>query len=106
MAGCTSGLAHSAGAGASRPKLPNGADFCHGWDRNASQGARAPRPRTHPSLSLRETSMRKIITLAIAFGVGLVLAGCGGSGSDTINFGIGAPITGSNAAFGTHIKQG
>ena len=50
--------------------------------------------------------MRKIITLAIAFGVGLVLAGCGGSGSDTINFGIGAPITGSNAAFGSQIKQG
>src|SRR5258705_9472745 len=50
--------------------------------------------------------MNKLITLSLVFGAGLVLAGCGGSGSDTIKFGIGGPITGSNAAFGSQLKQG
>ncbi len=38
-------------------------------------------------------------------GLGLALAGCGQQ-DDTIKFGIGGPITGSNAAFGAQLKQG
>jgi len=50
--------------------------------------------------------MKKLISLGLACGASLALAGCGGSGSDTIKFGIGGPITGSNAAFGSQLKQG
>ena len=50
--------------------------------------------------------MNKLFTLGLVFGAGLVLAGCGGSGSDTIKFGIGGPFTGSDAAFGAQLKQG
>jgi branched-chain amino acid transport system substrate-binding protein len=54
--------------------------------------------------------MNKLITLGLAFGLasglGLSLAGCGGSGGDTIKFGIGGPITGSEAAFGAQLKNG
>jgi len=54
----------------------------------------------------REATMNKLITLAFAAGFGLALAGCGGSGGDTIKFGIGGPITGSDAAFGSQLKMG
>jgi branched-chain amino acid transport system substrate-binding protein len=50
--------------------------------------------------------MNKLITLGLAIGLGLALSGCGGSGGDTIKFGIGGPITGSDAAFGAQLKQG
>jgi branched-chain amino acid transport system substrate-binding protein len=50
--------------------------------------------------------MHKLIMLGLAFGAALVVAGCGGGGSDTVKFGIGGPITGSNAAFGSQLKQG
>ena len=50
--------------------------------------------------------MKKLITPGLAIGLALALAGCGGSGSDTVKFGIGGPITGSNAAFGAQLKQG
>src|SRR5882672_7744145 len=54
--------------------------------------------------------MNKLITLGLACGLacglGLALAGCGGSGGDTIKFGIGGPITGSEAAFGAQLKNG
>src|SRR5947208_1083205 len=50
--------------------------------------------------------MNKLITLGLAFGLGLSLAGCGGSGGDTIKFGIGGPFTGSEAAFGAQLKNG
>jgi branched-chain amino acid transport system substrate-binding protein len=50
--------------------------------------------------------MHRFITLGLALGLGLVLARCGGSGGDTVKFGIGGPITGSNAAFGSQLKQG
>src|SRR5262245_58355930 len=54
-----------------------------------------------------ETPMNMLITLGVAVGAGLVLAGCGGGGSsDTTKFAVGGPITGSNAAFGSQIKQG
>jgi branched-chain amino acid transport system substrate-binding protein len=50
--------------------------------------------------------MNKLSALGLVFGASLVLAGCGGSGSDTIKFGIGGPFTGSDAAFGAQLKQG
>src|ERR1700710_1460232 len=50
--------------------------------------------------------MKNLISLGLACGVSLALAGCGDSGGDTIKFGIGGPITGSNAAFGSQLKQG
>ena len=50
--------------------------------------------------------MKNLISLGLVCGVSLALAGCGGSGSDTLKFGIGGPITGSNAAFGAQLKQG
>jgi branched-chain amino acid transport system substrate-binding protein len=52
--------------------------------------------------------MKHLITPSLAIGLALALAGCGdsGSGGDTIKFGIGGPITGSNAAFGSQLKQG
>src|SRR5437588_13079420 len=49
--------------------------------------------------------MRKLIMLGLALAAGLVAAGCGG-GSDTIKIGIGGPITGPDAAFGSQLKQG
>jgi branched-chain amino acid transport system substrate-binding protein len=46
----------------------------------------------------------------VALGFALALAGCGDSGtggvSDVVKFGVGGPITGSNAAFGSQLKQG
>jgi len=50
--------------------------------------------------------MKNLISLGLICGVSLALAGCGDSGGDTIKFGIGGPITGSNAAFGSQLKQG
>ena len=50
--------------------------------------------------------MNKLITLGLAAGLTLALASCGGSGGDTIKFGIGGPITGSEAAFGAQLKNG
>ncbi len=50
--------------------------------------------------------MNKLIPLGLAFGLGLALAACGKDQGDTIKFGIGGPITGSNAAFGSQLKQG
>ncbi len=50
--------------------------------------------------------MKKLVSLGMACGASLALAACGGSGGDTIKFGIGGPITGSNAAFGSQLKQG
>jgi branched-chain amino acid transport system substrate-binding protein len=50
--------------------------------------------------------MKDFISVGLACGLSLALAGCGGSESDTIKFGIGGPITGSNAAFGSQLKQG
>src|SRR5262245_7712365 len=49
--------------------------------------------------------MKALTTLALACSLGLVLAGCGQK-DDTIKFGIGGPITGSDAAFGSQLKQG
>src|SRR5215472_4846485 len=50
--------------------------------------------------------MRKF-TVGLVLGTGLILAACsGGGGSDTTKFGIGVPVTGSNAAFGSQIKEG
>jgi branched-chain amino acid transport system substrate-binding protein len=52
--------------------------------------------------------MKQLITTSLAIALGLALAGCGGGGGgeDTIKFGIGGPITGSDAAFGSQLKQG
>jgi branched-chain amino acid transport system substrate-binding protein len=50
--------------------------------------------------------MNKLITLGLAAGLTLALAGCGGSGGDTIRFGVAGPITGSDAAFGSQLKNG
>src|SRR5882724_10519149 len=49
--------------------------------------------------------MKTLTTLALACSFGLALAGCGQK-DDTIKFGIGGPITGSDAAFGAQLKQG
>ncbi len=49
--------------------------------------------------------MKTLTTLGLAVGLGLALAGCGQK-DDTIKFGIGGPFTGSNAAFGSQLKQG
>jgi len=49
--------------------------------------------------------MKILTTLALACSLGLALAGCGQK-DDTIKFGIGGPITGSDAAFGAQLKQG
>jgi branched-chain amino acid transport system substrate-binding protein len=54
----------------------------------------------------KEAMMNKLITLGLAAGLTLALASCGGSGGDTIKFGIGGPITGSEAAFGAQLKNG
>src|SRR5712691_5288290 len=64
-------------------------------------------PKVH-RFAQGETSMKQLITPGLAIGLALALAGCGdsGSGGDTIKFGIGGPITGSNAAFGSQLKQG
>ena len=50
--------------------------------------------------------MNRLITLGLALGTGLTLAGCGGGGGDTTKFAVGGPVTGSNAAFGSQLKQG
>src|SRR5215510_3173907 len=47
--------------------------------------------------------MKTLTTLALA--CSLALASCGQK-DDTIKFGIGGPITGSDAAFGSQLKQG
>src|SRR5262247_4304010 len=47
--------------------------------------------------------MKTLTTLALT--CSLALAGCGQK-DDTIKFGIGGPITGSDAAFGAQLKQG
>jgi branched-chain amino acid transport system substrate-binding protein len=49
--------------------------------------------------------MRKF-TVGLVLGTGLILAACSGGGSNTTKFGIGVPVTGSNAAFGSQIKEG
>ena len=49
--------------------------------------------------------MKTLTTLALACSLSLALAGCGQK-DDTIKFGIGGPITGSDAAFGSQLKQG
>jgi branched-chain amino acid transport system substrate-binding protein len=49
--------------------------------------------------------MKTLTTLGLTVGLGLALAGCGQK-DDTIKFGIGGPFTGSNAAFGSQLKQG
>jgi branched-chain amino acid transport system substrate-binding protein len=50
--------------------------------------------------------MNKLIKLGLAFGLGLALAACSKEQSDTIKFGVGGPITGSDAAFGAQLKNG
>ena len=49
--------------------------------------------------------MKTLTTLGLAVGLGLVLASCGKQ-DDTIKFGIGGPMTQSNAAFGAQLKNG
>jgi branched-chain amino acid transport system substrate-binding protein len=49
--------------------------------------------------------MKTLTSLALACSLGLALAGCGQK-DDTIKFGIGGPITGSDAAFGAQLKEG
>jgi len=66
----------------------------------------ALRQESSPDFS-EETAMKKLVTFGVAAGFGLLLAGCsGGGGSDTIKFGVGGPITGSEAAFGAQLKNG
>src|SRR4051794_7413299 len=88
-------------------QAPNRRDFprFYGFNRrpNPSRRSIAYRPRL---ASLRETSMNTLIKIGLALGLGLALAGCGNSGGDTIKFGIGGPITGSDAAFGSQLKNG
>ena len=50
--------------------------------------------------------MNKLMTLGLAFGLGLALAACSKDQGDTIKFGVGGPITGSDAAFGAQLKNG
>jgi branched-chain amino acid transport system substrate-binding protein len=52
--------------------------------------------------------MRNYSLLGLVLCASLAVTACsgGGGGSDMIKFGIGVPITGSNAAFGSQIKQG
>ncbi len=50
--------------------------------------------------------MKKLVTVGLGLGLGLLLAACGRDQGDTIKFGVGGPITGSNAAFGAQLKQG
>src|SRR5215510_270014 len=49
--------------------------------------------------------MKTLITLGLAVGLGLALAGCGQK-DDSLKFAVGGPITGSDAAFGSQLKQG
>jgi branched-chain amino acid transport system substrate-binding protein len=49
--------------------------------------------------------MKTLTTLGLALSLGLALAGCG-KNDDTLKFGIGGPITGSDAAFGSQLKEG
>jgi branched-chain amino acid transport system substrate-binding protein len=48
--------------------------------------------------------MRSWIPLAL--GLGLLLAACGGEQSNTVKIGVGGPLTGPNAAFGSQLKNG
>src|SRR5262245_53484990 len=75
--------------------LPLEVNFCH------VVGISQPGRR-----QVQEAPMKTLVSLGLACGISLALAACGGSGSDTIKFGIGGPITGSNAAFGSQLKQG
>jgi len=50
--------------------------------------------------------MNNLIKLGLALGLGLALAGCSKDQGDTIRFGVGAPVTGSDAAFGAQLKNG
>jgi len=50
--------------------------------------------------------MNNLIRLGLALGLGLALAGCSKDQGDTIRFGVGAPVTGSDAAFGAQLKNG
>jgi branched-chain amino acid transport system substrate-binding protein len=50
--------------------------------------------------------MNKLMTLGLAFGLALALAACSKDQGDTIKFGVGGPITGSDAAFGAQLKNG
>src|SRR3954447_2964487 len=50
--------------------------------------------------------MNKLIKLGLAFGLGLALAACSKDQGDTIKFGVGGPITGPDAAFGSQLKEG
>src|SRR5439155_11873664 len=47
-----------------------------------------------------------LTTLGLTSGLGLSLAGRGGTCGNTIKFGIGGPFTGSEAAFGAQLKNG
>src|SRR5499433_187742 len=49
--------------------------------------------------------MKTLTTLALACSLGLALAGCGQK-DDSLKFAVGGPITGSDAAFGSQLKQG
>jgi branched-chain amino acid transport system substrate-binding protein len=50
--------------------------------------------------------MKTLVTIGLALGLGLALAGCGKDESNTIKVGIAGPITGSNAATGAQMKNG
>jgi branched-chain amino acid transport system substrate-binding protein len=50
--------------------------------------------------------MKTLVTLGLALGLGLALAGCSKSQNNTVKFGVGGPITGSNAATGAQMKNG
>src|SRR5438105_3924809 len=50
--------------------------------------------------------MHKLIMAGLVLAFGLSLGACGRDSGDTIKFGIGGPITGSDAAFGAQLKQG
>ena len=50
--------------------------------------------------------MHKVIMAGLVLAFGLSLGACGRDSGETIKFGIGGPITGSDAAFGAQLKQG
>ncbi len=59
--------------------------------------------RGAPPAFLREISMKKLITLSLALGVGLAFAG---SATAQVRFGVGGPMTGGSAAFGAQLRHG
>src|SRR5712691_6068697 len=83
----------------------NPSDFSLDWRFNRTKPSRR-RHGGEPDLlppSSRGKSMKKLIPLSLAVGLGLVLAG---AAEAQVKLGIAGPLTGPNAAFGAQLKNG